>query len=370
MNHRFDSNKAVIQMASRTSITGHQKSDEQRPQQPPELQDPEPSQQTPEQEPKASSQTASTADIKEPQSEGAVGEAEVEESPVKSKDEVAAAETGDCKPHHLVMKKESLGGQSDDGSDDEKPKNDQLLVEYIDSPDELTIELKRSSGSVSFFGAQEDLAPYPAPKSPPPDLPTIEQSTELLSTDISAAAAPLDGSGEKSRENTGETGASSETEPPQNCGSETSPKSEAVDDEVVAKEQPVVQEEKSESQEKTASEKEEQLQDPPAAKAEPEGSRVEAKPSSDSEKPPLLEDATTQASQPGVHSAPGTLPAAQGASPPPAQPAPLPSTPLPPPPPTVEPVYTDRSGWLTKLSHKKGNNLLLFFLFFQNKYHV
>ena len=337
-------------MSSWTLITGDQKTDEQQQkQQPPELRE---SEQTPEPETKASSETATAAEIKEP-SEGATDKAG--ESPVKSKDEATVAESGEGKPRHPVSKMESFGSTSDDGSDDEKPKKDQLLVEYIDNPDELTVEVKRSSGSVSFFGAQEALAPYPVPKSPPPDLPTIEQSMELLSTDVSAAAAPLDGSvGEKSREGTGDSSASPETEP---NSSETAPKSEAAD-EVVPKEQPTLEEE-SEPREKTvADEKEEQPQGDSLTKTEPE---AEAKQSSSSEKPPLLEAATTQAPQPGVSSAPGTLPAAQGAPLPPlAQPAPLPRTPLPPPPPTIEPAYIDRSGWLTKLSHKKGN---IFFFF-------
>ena len=327
------------------AITGEQKTGERQQQQPPDSRDAEP---TAEQETVVSSEAATVPDTKEPP-EVVASEAEVEESPVKSKDEVTVAETGEKKSRHQILKKESLGSMSDDGSDDEKSKKEQLSVEYVDSPEELTVVMKRSSGSVSFFGAQEDLAPYPAPKSPSPDLPTIEQSMELLSTETSAAAMPPNGSGENSPKNAG--GTSPETEAP--SGSETTPKSEAGDD-VVSKEQPA--EEKlgassDESQEKTASEKEPVQENP--AKMVPEGSDTEAKPSSDLEKPPLLADAKSQASQPGVPSAPGSLPSAEGA-PPPAQPVPLPHTPLPPPPPTIEPHYMERSGWLTKLSHKKG----------------
>ncbi len=82
------------------------------------------------------------------------------------------------------------------------------------------------------------------------------------------------------------------------------------------------------------------------------GEKSDISPSSGFGKPPLLVEASNQLTQPD--DTPTAPPSPPVVTPVPPAPSPRTPTPLPAPPSTIEPGYMDRSGWLTKLSHRKG----------------
>lgn len=194
-----------------------------------------------------------------------------------------------------------------EGSDTDESNAQKISVNYVDNPEDLKPQLKRSSGSVSFIGACT-VSPL---QSSLIDKKIVEGEEGEGRTETSRNG--ITSVGEKSVEENG-------TEVPdsklQNEHS-TSPK-------------------------------------PSEASAEDGSTTVAAASSttftSPTEKPPLLEEANLQVSQPNAQpSAP--LHPAQNPSATQRQLAP---TLLPPSPSSIEPTYIERSGWLTKLSHRKG----------------
>ena len=194
-----------------------------------------------------------------------------------------------------------------EGSDTDESNAQKISVNYVDNPEDLKPQLKRSSGSVSFIGACT-VSPL---QSSLIDKKIVEGEEGEGRTETSRNG--ITSVGEKSVEENG-------TEVPdsklQNEHS-TSPKSSEASTE--------------------------------------DGSTTVAAASSTTftsptEKPPLLEEAHLQVSQPNAQpSAP--LHPAQNPSATQRQLAP---TLLPPSPSSIEPTYIERSGWLTKLSHRKG----------------
>ena len=194
-----------------------------------------------------------------------------------------------------------------EGSDTDESNAQKISVNYVDNPEDLKPQLKRSSGSVSFIGACT-VSPL---QSSLIDKKIVEGEEGEGRTETSRNG--ITSVGEKSVEENG-------TEVPdsklQNEHS-TSPKSSEASTE--------------------------------------DGSTTVAASSSTTftsptEKPPLLEEANLQVSQPNAQpSAP--LHPAQNPSATQRQLAP---TLLPPSPSSIEPTYIERSGWLTKLSHRKG----------------
>ena len=194
-----------------------------------------------------------------------------------------------------------------EGSDTDESNAQKISVNYVDNPEDLKPQLKRSSGSVSFIGACT-VSPL---QSSLIDKKIVEGEEGEGRTETSRNG--ITSVGEKSVEENG-------TEVPdsklQNEHS-TSPKSSE-------------------------------------ASAEDGSTTVAAASSttftSPTEKPPLLEEANLQVSQPNAQpSAP--LHPTQNQSATQRQLAP---TLLPPSPSSIEPTYIERSGWLTKLSHRKG----------------
>ena len=194
-----------------------------------------------------------------------------------------------------------------EGSDTDESNAQKISVNYIDNPEDLKPQLKRSSGSVSFIGACT-VSPL---QSSLIDKKIVEGEEGEGRTETSRNG--ITSVGEKSVEENG-------TEVPD-----------------------------------SKLQKEHSTSPKPSEASTEDGSTTVAAASSTTftsptEKPPLLEDAHLQVSQPNAQpSAP--LHPTQNPSATQRQLAP---TLLPPSPSSIEPTYIERSGWLTKLSHRKG----------------
>ena len=213
-----------------------------------------------------------------------------------------------------------------EGSDTDESNAQKISVNYVDNPEDLKPQLKRSSGSVSFIGACT-VSPL---QSSLIDKKIVEGEEGEGRTETSRNG--ITSVGEKSvEENLAQSKNGIEngkTLPSEENGTE-------------------VPDSKLQNEHSTSPKSSE-------ASAEDGSTTVAAASSttftSPTEKPPLLEEAHLQVSQPNAQpSAP--LHPTQNPSATQRQLAP---TLLPPSPSSIEPTYIERSGWLTKLSHRKG----------------
>ena len=193
-----------------------------------------------------------------------------------------------------------------EGSDTDESNSQNISVNYIDNPEDLKPQLKRSSGSVSFIGA--------------------------------CAVSPLQPSHIDKRIEEGE---------------ETEGRTEPSKNGITSVEEKTVEEENGNEVPGSEFQNELSTSPKPSEASTEDSSRTAAAASpatftSPTEKPPILEEANLQVSQPNAQPSapfhPGQNPSATLRQ----------LTLLPPSPPTVEPTYIERSGWLTKLSHRKG----------------
>ena len=259
---------------------------------------------------------------------------------------VAPADVGERK---MDVNKGKFGIMSDGGSEEEE--GQELKVSYIENPEEI-ITLKRSSGSVSFIGSLTRGGQL----SQPPPASVMEDGGE---GEEGAVGGKEEGGGEVEGEKEKVGGGSGEEGEVEGGGSEggrvqgeaavveegKKEGGERKTDE--AKEKDEGERERNQSSAKDETRKQEDTSEesvPVAAAAEPVP-----------QKPPPLPATSLQSPPPLLSPPPPSQPPQQdgpAASPRPSGPV---VTPLPPPPPTFEPEFIERSGWLTKLSHKKGN---------------
>ena len=236
---------------------------------------------------------------------------------------------------------------SDGGSDGEEAR--EMRVSYIENPGQMQT-LKRSSGSVSFFGNVATMIPVAVTHSPPsPSVVEEDRGEDVDGGQVSVAACGM-GMGEGVSGN----------------GELVDEKSEAVAS-GEEKEKDVAEGEREEVGTKAEREQTDTENgvgaatsaDESTAKQKEEGGGSSEKASltqapSQQPQPQPQPNAPSQPSQPPATTSPQTsqqnVPQPTGQS--------LPShpviTPLPPPPMTFEPEFIERSGWLTKLSHRKG----------------
>jgi len=223
-----------------------------------------------------------------------------------------------------------MAPEGDGGSDEEGSKSQGISVNYVDNPEDLKPQLKRSSGSVSFIGAVS--VPPRQQSSPVGD--KIEEGGEEEEGNIVPSNA-VTSSGEQIVE---EKLVESEDD------NVTPPSAEA------GKELP--EHDKNSSKDETST-------PPKLSEVSGAESSNAASPASSSEKPPLLQEASSLVShlntQPSAPFRPGQdpniVPSPSSTAAPPCT---LTPTSLPPSPVVTEPSYIERSGWLSKLSHKKG----------------
>ena len=248
---------------------------------------------------------------------------EIEHTKTSSKDEESP---GEMKPSKDTPK-EKVTPSPDAGSDQEETSL-QVEVKYLENTDELNPQLKRSSGSVSFISGVA-VAPFLRAVSPPPDEPSISEGEIGQEEDITSEVPTQAGS-----ETNGETSVASTEATPEK------PQEPSLSDSKPGAEVGKV--------EATATSEKPQEPSLPDSKPGAEVGKVEAAATSEqqqtksSEKPPLLAEANKQLTQPSA-----------APSAPPTQNLLIP-TPLPTPPTTMTPGYIERSGWLSKLSHRKG----------------
>ena len=211
-----------------------------------------------------------------------------------------------------------------EGSDTDESNPQKISVNYIDNPEDLKPQLKRSSGSVSFIGA--------------------------------CTVSPLQSSLIDKKIVEGEEG-EGRTEP---SGNGITSVGEKPVEENLAQSKNGIENGKTLPSDKNGNEvpdsklQNEHSTSPKPSETSTEDNAVAAASSttftSPTEKPPLLEEANLQVSQPNAQpSAP--LHPTQNPS---ATQRQLATTLLPPSPSSIEPTYIERSGWLTKLSHRKG----------------
>ena len=225
--------------------------------------------------------------------------------------------------------------EGDEGSDEEESKTQGISVNYVDNPDDLKPQLKRSSGSVSFISAYS----VPSRQQSPVGDRIVEGGEEE-----EGRTEPSDTVTSSGKQCVEEKliGSKNDEEIPRSAGA--------------GKESPDGDKDSSKNETSTppmSSEVSGAESSKPAATASPTAFN------SSSKKPPLLEEASLHVSQsngkPSAPLHPGQNP---NVVPPPSGMAATPSllapTSLPPSPAIVEPTYIERSGWLSKLSHKKG----------------
>ncbi len=239
---------------------------------------------------------------------------------------------------------EATDNVSDEGSDQEDGEAE-LSVKY---EEELRPGLRRSSGSVSFISGVS-VSP-----SQPPDESSVKE-------DIAGEAGKPEGCGVPEGTTQATSDSTEKTEDLQATPTSTGPTEEikaaaAASEENEGGATPG-SEEKGDGATPGSEEKEGGAI---PGSEEKEGGAIpgseekegDATPGSGFQKPPLLVEADKHLSQPyATPTAPPVVPLAAA-----APPAPSPRTPtlLPSPPSTLQPAFMDRSGWLSKLSHRKG----------------
>ena len=245
-----------------------------------------------------------------------------------SSTEANTASQSDSKTVDENATKEKNGTKDDsrlrtasEGSDTDESNSQNISVNYIDNPEDLKPQLKRSSGSVSFIGA--------------------------------CAVSPLQPSRIDKKIVEGEE-REGRTEPSKNGITLVKEKSVEVNNKNdTGNDETLLSKENGNEVPGSKLQNELSTSPKPSEASDEDSSRTAAASStttftSPTEKPPLLEEANLQVSQPNAEPSaplhPGQNPSATLRQ----------LTLLPPSPPTIEPTYIERSGWLTKLSHRKG----------------
>ena len=241
---------------------------------------------------------------------------------------------------------------SDGGSEGEE--REEMRVNYIQNPEQIET-LKRSSGSVSFIGIERGRSQSP--------LADVREEVGGEEGRVGRVGGDKGGGEEEGvrKKAEGEGGSVGERmKGGERVGEESVDKEERGREEKsevggMAEgigegekwrgEEPTVQEGSLVEEEKDATEEVPQMEtNPQPLPARPTLTSAAAPPSSSS--------STPATPQPSVHSAPHQHPPRTTE---PSQSRRSHVTPLPPPPFTIEPQFIEKSGWLSKLSHKKGN---------------
>ena len=231
---------------------------------------------------------------------------------------------------------------SDGGSDGEEAR--EMRVSYIENPEQMQT-LKRSSGSVSFFGNSAAMIPVAVTHSPlSPSVVKEDRGEDVDGGQVSVAVCGM-GMGEGVSGN----------------GELVDEKSEAIAS-GEEKEKDVAEGEREEVGTKAEREQTDTENGVGAATSADESTAKQREEREGSSEKAVLAQAPSQQPQPqpNAPSQPPVMTSPQTSQQNVPQPTGqlLPShpvvTPLPPPPMTFEPEFIERSGWLTKLSHRKG----------------
>ena len=296
------------------------------------------------------------------------GKAEVEEKGKEEEEEMDGGGGGEGQSRESTSSSPPEGRDMASDGDDLSDSDGQTLdINYVASPDQVDHRIKRSSGSVSFLTSLHGGYHRPAGK---PDLSTTEQLSEKTVL-VEERTSGVEGQQNTSTNPVGKGAEGGEGGGGEGGGGEG--ETEVVSGESLNDESPKVKENGTSGTDMTDGEGSEVKgsevkaveggavqQSAPLATPSSSGVGVAAATGDSSqEKPPLLNEyqlplqSNSQPSAPPFTTPPLTAPPQPIAVPP--QPPP-PPTPLPPPPTTIEPHFVERSGWLTKLSHRKGRD--------------
>lgn len=235
-------------------------------------------------------------------------------------------------------KEAAAGGTTSDGDDLSDSKSDaaSLDINYLNSLSEIDDKIRRSSGSVSFLSAVKVGMRLMAAA----DRKKLPTTAERSSSEPLAPEAAL----ERLRENGVGVG-SGPANGSSSGGAAAGEGGEVVEEKAAVESGEEKLEASSNETDGGGEAARQQSTATAAAAASPAGSLDKEMAAGEGvagvshKKQPLVEE-----HQPAMASQPST--------------SALPPTPLPPPPPTFKPNYVEKSGWLTKLSHRKGKSTL------------
>ena len=278
-----------------------------------------------------------------------------------------------------VKSKQTMNRQHSESTSSEAETADCFSVNYLTSAQEIPMDLKRSSGSVSFLKAMS----LPRDSSPPTPAPAIAEGPDTLENSSTAPETSTSGAPDTSSSMAPDISTSVAPDSSPTIAAEEKQASKCEDGSAETADSSVTQTEQAASNGSTSSDATDSVgadRQPPVE--EPDSSDVQkvplvqaavevltqssATPSAPpSEATPLAPPTSPQAkiplSPPGAY--PPLSPSSSSSSTPSPQLASLAAakskaalipTSLPPSPLTIEPRYQERSGWLNKLSHRKG----------------